>query len=279
MIYWLMEPWAFSFMQTAVTMAVLLGFLGGMAGSIVVTQRSALQVESLAHALLPGLVIAYLWMGRSTWSLLIGGIFAVILTRLLSLVFSFHQRTDHTTGSAIIIGFNFSLGLLLYHIYRNQLPISLDHFILGDLLAVSWTDNWFAMAVVLSLFLLLLFFYSPIKAFLFDPDYTARRGWPILTARTILEVVISIATILSFQSVGLILTLAILIVPAATIQMVARHLWQMFVFGGLLGAFEGVAGLSISYYLNWPSTPPIVMLSVAIYTLVLAQKIWKEKAK
>lgn len=272
MIEWLIAPWNFPFMRAAFTMVILLGMLGGMAGTIVVTQRSALQVEGLAHALLPGLILAYVWMGRSTWSLLFGGVFAILLTRLLSLVFAIHQRTDHTTGSAIVIGFNFSLGLILLSLYRNELPLSLDHFILGDLLAVSETDNWFAGGVVLLLLLLLFLFYSPLKVFLLDASYAARRGWPTLFTRLALEVVISIATILSFQAVGLVLTLAILIVPAATAQLVAKHLWQMFLFGGILGSLEGITGLMIAYHLDWPSTPPIIMVSVTVYTALLLQQ-------
>ncbi|MBF0278583.1 MAG: metal ABC transporter permease [SAR324 cluster bacterium] len=272
MIEWLIAPWIYPFMRAAFTMIILLGLLGGMAGTIVVTQRTALQVESLAHALLPGLILAYLWMGRSTWSLMLGGVFAVILTRLLSFAFSLHQRTDHTTGSAIVIGFNFSLGLLLLSLYRNELPISLDHFILGDLLAVSATDNGFAAIVVMMLFILLILFYSPVKVFLFDASYAARRGWPHLFTRIVLEVVISIATILSFQAVGLVLTLALMIIPAATAQLIAKHLWQMFLLGGILGALEGITGLVIAYHMDLPSTPPIIMISVAVYTLLLLQQ-------
>lgn len=271
MIEWLLEPWEFSFMRTAAAMVTFLGLLGGMAGTIVVTQRAALQVESLAHALLPGLILAYFWFGQSTGSLLLGGLFAVVLTRLLSYLFSLHDRTDHTTGSAIVIGFNFSLGLLLHSVFREELPISLDHFILGDLLAVSWQDSMFTGGVVVVLCVLLLFFYAPLKAFLFDPSFTARRGQRVWLIRFALEVVVSMATLLCFQSVGLVLTLAILIVPAATVQLLAKHLWQMFLFAGLLGVVEGIFGLALSYYLDWPSTPPIIMVSVVIYAIVLSQ--------
>ncbi len=277
MMDWLTSPWNYNFMQAAFVMIILLGLLGGMAGSIVVTQRSALLVESLAHGLLPGLVLAYVWIGRSTWSLLLGGLLAIILTRLLILVFSLHRRTDHTTGSVIVIGFNFALGLILLRIYRSELDISLDHFILGNLLAVSWNDNLFTGGVVVLTFLILLFFYAPIKIFLFDSAYVARRGWPVMPTRLVLELVVSVATLLCFQAVGLLLTLAILIVPVATVQLVARHLWQMFLFGGLLGASQGVVGLMLAYHLDWPGSPPIVMLAVMTYTAVLCQRRWVAK--
>ena len=277
MMEWLTSPWTYDFMRSALVMIVLLGLLGGMAGSIVVTQRSALQVESLAHGLLPGLILAYVWIGRSTWSLLLGGLLAIILTRLLILAFAVHRRTDHTTGSVIVIGFNFALGLILLRLYRSELDISLDHFILGDLLAVSWSDNLFAGGVVVVTFLLLLFFYAPVKIFLFDPAYAARRGWPVMPTRLALELMISVATLLCFQAVGLILTLAILIIPVATVQLMARYLWQMFLFGGLLGALQGIFGLMLAYHLDWPGTPPIVMLSVLTYTVVLCQRRWAAK--
>ena len=274
---WLTAPWTYDFMQTAFVMIILLGLLGGMAGSIVVTQRSALVLESLSHGLLPGLVLAYVWIGRSTWSLLLGGLLAIILTRLLVLVFVLHRRTDHTTGCAIVIGFNFAMGLILWRLYRSELDISLDHFILGNLLAVSWKDNLFAGGVVVSTFLILLFFYAPVKIYLFDSSYSDRRGWPVIPTRLVLELLVSIATILCVQAVGLILTLAILIVPVATVQLVARHLWQMFLFGGLLGASQGVLGLVLAFHLDWPGTPPIVMLAVMTYTAVLCQRQWVAK--
>lgn len=279
MMDWLIAPWHFDFMRAALTMIFLLGLLGGMAGTVVVTQRFALQVESLAHGLLPGLILAYVWLGRSTGSLLLGGVLAILLTRLLSFVFSFHQRTDHTTGSAIVIGFNFALGLLLLSLYRNDLPIALDHFILGDLLAVSWADNGFAAGVVALSGLLLFLFYAPIKIFLLDTAYASRRGLPILLTRIALEILISLATILCFQAVGLVLTLAILIVPVATLQLVAKHLWQMFIFGGLLGAIEGMLGLMIAYHLDLPSTPPIILVAVGIYGLLLLQRAWISRRK
>ena len=88
---------------------------------------------------------------------------------------------------------------------------------------------------------------------------------------------VSVATLLCFQAVGLILTLAILIVPVATVQLMARYLWQMFLFGGLLGALQGIIGLMLAYHLDWPGTPPIVMLSVLTYTVVLCQRRWATK--
>ncbi len=274
MMDWLISPWTYNFMQTAFVMIILLGLLGGMAGSIVVTQRSALLVECLSHGLLPGLVVAYVLIGRSTWSLLLGGLLAIILTRLLVLVYSLHRRTDHTTGSVIVIGLNFALGLILVRLYRSELDISLDHFILGNLLAVSWKDNLFAGGVVLSTFLVLLFLYAPVKIFLFDSAYASRRDWPVMPTRLVLELLVSVATILCVQAVGLILTLAILIIPVATVQLVARHLWQMFLFGGLLGAAQGVVGLMLAFHLDWPGTPPIVMLAVMTYTAVLCHRRW-----
>lgn len=277
MIDWLMAPWSFAFMQSAFAMIGLLGLLGGLAGTVIVTQRSALQVESLAHALLPGLILAYVWLGRSTEGLLLGGFLAMVLTRLLSFVFSFHPRTDSTTGSTIVIGFNFALGVLLLHLYQNDLPISLEHFILGDLLAVSWADNGFAGGMVLVAGGLLLLFYAPVKIFLLDPAYVARRGWPMVFTRISLEVLISLATVLSFQAVGMVLTLAILIVPVATVQLLAKHLWHLFVFGGILGALQGIVGLMLAYHLDIPSTPPIILISVSTYLFVLLQRYWSGK--
>ena len=259
-------------MQSAFAMIGLLGLLGGLAGTVIVTQRSALQVESLAHALLPGLIVAYVWVGSSTAGLLAGGFLAMVFTRLLSFVFSFHSRIDHTTGSTIVIGFNFALGLLLLSVYQGELPISLEHFILGDLLAVSWADNGFAGGLVLVWGGLVFVFYAPLKIFLLDPAYLARRGWPMVFTRIVVEVFISLATVLCFQAVGLVLTLSLLIVPVATIQLLAKHLWHMFVFGGILGALQGIVGLMLAYHLDLPSTPPIILISVGTYLLVLLQR-------
>lgn len=266
----LIEVFSLEFMQTAAVMSLCLGVLGGLAGTVVVIQRSAMQVESFAHALLPGLILSYLWLGRSWFSLVVGGILSLTITRLLSLIFALHHRTDANTGSAIVIALNFSVGLILLSVYQQQLPIALDHFILGDLLAVSWEDVVVVLLALIVMMLGVFLFYRPLKAFLLDPEYTGRRGWPFKRTTVLLQILIVVAALLSFQSVGFILTLALLTVPTATVQLYARHLWHMFVYGSILGACEGLAGLVFSYIFNLPSAPTIIIVSVFIYALILA---------
>ncbi len=260
---WLTEPFQYEFMQRALIACVLIGFTNGFLGSFVVIRRLALMADALSHSLLPGLAVAAIFVGLSPWGLLLGGLLAAIFVALGGHMIARSSRVKDETAIASLYIIAFALGIAV--IKYAGVKVSLDHFLFGNILGVGNTDLWTTYVISGVILLLLVALHRPLLVAMFEASVAQTQGIRVGLLLGLLVVLIVLAMVSSLQAVGVLLSLGLLILPAATLYLLSDSYAIMGWGGAVLGTLGAIAGLLISFWANIPSGPAIVLVLGAVF--------------
>jgi manganese/iron transport system permease protein len=260
---WLLEPLSYGFMWRALWASIMVGILCSVVGTYVILQGMAFFGDALAHTILPGIVLAYLF----GWPYALGALLFGILSALG--IGALSQRGDLREDTAIGIVFagSFALGVALLSTVRSY-AVDLAHILFGDVLGVSNSDLWFTLGLGLAVLAIIALFYKEFLVIAFDPTLAVVLRLPVNVLRYLLLVLIAVTIVVSLQTVGVALMLAMLITPAAAAQLLTRRLPSMMMVAAFIGALSNVTGLYVSYYVNMASGPAMVLVATTIFGLV-----------
>lgn len=262
----LLGPLQYSFMVRGLLAATMVGMVCAVLGAYVVLRGMAFFGDALAHAILPGVAIGYLVGGGAHAPLFWGGLLAGIATALgIGTISKSGQIKEDTAIGVIFVGM-FALGVALISSARN-FSVDLTHFLFGNVLGVSEGDLVLTALFSALVILLVIAFYKEFLVISFDPTLAAILRLPAQFFRYLLLVMIAVTIVIALQTVGVALTVAMLVTPAATASLLARRLWMMMVLAAALGAFAGGVGLYLSYYARIASGPAIVLVGTALFGL------------
>lgn len=250
---WLTEPLRYSFMQTGLLAAVLVGVTCAVLGVYVVLRSMAFIGDALAHTILPGLVSAYL-LGLN---LLGGAVVAGVGTALGIGWLSRRGTLREDTAIGVIFTGMFALGILLMSTVNSFRDFS--HMLFGNILGITWMDLAFIAGLTLVVLAALFLFHKELELTSFDPTHALAMGLKADLVRYGLLVLLSLTVVAGIQAVGVVLISALLITPAAAASLVTNSLPRMMALSAAFAAFSGVAGLYASYYLNVASGAAIVI--------------------
>lgn len=261
---WLTEPFDYPFMRTALVAVVLVSLACATLGAYVVLRRLAFLGDALAHTAMPGLVVAYL-LG---WSLFGGALVAGIATALA--IGWLARRGVLREDSAIGLVFTalFALGILLLSTTRSYRDLS--HILFGNVLGVGGGDLAALGAVAAIVLVALVALHKELELASFDETHARVIGLDANRLRQALLVLLALAVVSGIQAVGVVLTSALLVTPAATASLVARTLPGLMAWGLAVAVASGIAGLYVSYYASVSSGASIVLASTACFGLVWA---------
>lgn len=262
---WLFEPFHYEFMQRALLACLLVGFTNGFLGAFVVVRRLALMADALSHSLLPGLALAAIVIGLSPAGLLLGGLLAALFVALGGHLISRSSRVKEETAIAALYIVAFAVGIAI--IKYAGVKVSLDHFLFGNILGVGNADLWTSYAVACLAVLLLTALQRPLLLAVFEAHVAKSLGIRVGWLLGMLVLLIVLAMVSSLQAVGVLLSLGLLILPAATIYLLSDSFDVMLWGGALLGTLGAVAGLLVSFWANIPSGPAIVLILGACFLL------------
>ena len=262
MLAWLAAPLAYAFMQRGLAAALIVGVVCAVIGCYVVLRGMAFLGDALAHAILPGIAIAYLLGGN----LLLGALVAAVAVALLIGLFSRQGTIREDTAIGILFAAALSLGVALISSIRTY-AVDLSHILFGNVLGVSAGDLWLAAGLGALVLGSVALFYRPFLVISFDPVLAATLRWPAELLRNLLLVLLALTIVVSLQTVGVGLVAAMLVTPAATAYLLTRRLPAMMVISALVGAFSSVAGLYLSYYANIASGAAIVLMATGCFLL------------
>lgn len=251
--------------RRALLACLLIGFANGYVSAFVVLRKSALKIGTLSHGLLPGIALAVAVFGLFSWSVLAGALFAAIFIGLGSLFVARTSRIDHDTALAVLYTSGFGGGLIL--ISRLGIRQKLDEWLFGGLMGMSDSDLWLAFGISAAAILLLTALQRPILILLFEPNVAASLGIPVRLLNYALFGIVILVLVSSLQAVGCILSVGLLVAPAATIYMFSDSAPVLFWGGGVLGALGSAAALVISYQLNWPAGSTITLLLGTLFAI------------
>ncbi len=262
MIHGLLEPLAYPFMVRGLIAAVLVGVVCAVLGIYVVLRGMAFFGDALAHAILPGVAVAYLLRWPLSAGALAAGIVAAAAIGYLQ------NRIREDTAIGIVFSGAFALGVALLSTVRTY-TVDLTHFLFGNVLGVSPTDLLITAALGGGVLLLVVALHKEFVLMAFDPTLARVLRLPTTLLRYLLLLMLAVTVVAALQVVGVALVVAMLVTPPATAYLLVRRVGPMMVMAALFGALSAVAGLYLSYYLNLPSGPAMVLVCTAIFLLAL----------
>lgn len=257
---WFTDPLQFAFMQRGLLAAIMVGTLCSIVGCYVVLRSMAFLGDALAHAILPGVAIAYLLNGN----LLVGALVAAVVVSLLIGFFSQQGTIKEDTAIGILFAAALALGVALISSIRT-FAVDLSHILFGNLLGVSPADLLFTAVLGGVVLLTIILLYRPFLVISFDPVLAATLRLPVGLLRNLMLVLLGVTIVISMQTVGVGLVAAMLVTPAAAAFLFTRRLSTMMLVSACFGAFSSLGGLYISYYANIASGSAIVLVATAIF--------------
>ena len=259
------------FLRYALIAGVLSSFALGMVGTYVVTRRISYIAGAIAHSVLGGIGAALYLQHKAGWTwfdpiigALIAAVFSAVVIGLVSLYA--RQREDTVIGSIWAVGM--AMGVLF--IAKTPGYIDPMSYLFGNILLISNTDLWLIIALDALVLGVGIIFYNKFLAVCFDEQFARLRGVNVAFYYLLLLILIALTVVLMVMIVGIILVIALLTIPAAISGMFSRQLWQIMIFSTALCIFFTVAGLGISYNLDFPTGSTIIVLAGVVYLLILA---------
>lgn len=250
-LQWLVEPFQYQFVTRGLGMALLLGVAGGLVGCVLLLRRIVLMADSFGHSLLPGIGLAYLWLGPGIVSLFTGAVIAGLFTSLMSGVVNRLTRLkeDAAFGSLFVLCFAAGVALMS----KIAAPMDLLHYLFGNILGVTAADLYLVFTTTSITVLAACVFYRALALETFDATFhRASGGHSFLTHLGILVAVV-INLVAALQAVGMVLALGMFILPAVTAYLWCERFGSMLLVAAGYGGVMSCIGLLASYHLNLPS--------------------------
>ncbi len=234
-----------------------------LVGSFLVLRKMALLGDAISHAVLPGIAIAFLWTGhRATLPMVLGAGALGVVTVLLVELFNRSQRMREDASIGVVFPALFSLGVILISRYAAQVDLDLDCVLYGEIAYSPWdtlilggTDLgpkalWVTGSVLLLNLALVAALYKELKLSTFDTGLAASLGFSPVLLHYLLMSAVSVTVVGSFESVGAILVVAMLVVPPATAYLLTERLGAMLGLAVALGVVSAVGGYGLARVLD-----------------------------
>lgn len=257
--------------------AMLLGCAGGMVGSFTLLRKRALMGDALSHATLPGIALAFIlatyWGldGKSLPILLLGatitgllGVGTILLIRNLT-------RLKEDTALGAVLSVYFGAGVVLLRIVQQMKSghaAGLESFIYGKTASMGVADTTLIAVTAACCIAVCLLLYKQFKLLCFDEAFAASKGLPVLLLDLTLMGTVVAVCIVGLQAVGLILMIALLVIPAAAARFWTEKMWKMVAISSALGATGGMVGAGVSaLFAKLPSGAMIVLVCAGFFVI------------
>ncbi len=267
MIEWLTDPLSQRIVVRAIVELTLLGVVSGALGCWIVLSGRSYSAESLAHAMLPGLVAAAL-LGVP---LLLGGAVGLLVGAVLIGLVGRVPRLDDDVAVSVVITSLFGLGVLLG--LAPEVPAGLNGILFGDLLGITDLDIALAAGLAVVALAVLTVLHPSLVAVGFDRLNARALGRSPVGFDVVLAVLLAAATLVAVQALGNLLVVAMLVGPAATARLLTRRIVPMMVVATTVAAGASVAGLYLSYHAKVAAGASVALTLVALYVLALVARV------
>jgi manganese/zinc/iron transport system permease protein len=269
------------------TGVALLGVAAGAVGAFALLRKRAMMSDVLSHATLPGIGFAFLVAvalganGRSLPVLLAGATLAAIVAALAVHWLSRSARLPEDAAMGAVLSVFFGLGaVLLSYIQtlRTGAEGGLARFILGQTAAMSEQDALVIGAVAIGVVLAIVLLGKEFRLVCFDPGFGAVQGWPIGRIDLMLMSLVVIVAVIGLQVVGMILIIALMIIPAASARLWTEKLWRMVAISALIGGSSAWIGAALSAAMpRAPAGGLIVLVAGALFIASLLSAMWRTR--
>lgn len=253
----------YQFLNRALITSIIVGIVCGTVGSLIVLRGLSLMGDAMSHAVLPGVALSFLFG--------IPMFVGALITGMIASIFIGYITSSSKTKPDAAIGISFTAFLASGIIIISLINTTTDlyHILFGNLLAI--TNSAFLTTIVIGsiVLILIIIFYRPLMISTFDPTFSRMSGLNTTLLHYFVMLLLSLVTVASIQTVGIILVVALLITPASTAFLISKKLYSMMIIASLISVISSIVGLYYSCIYNIPSGATIVLCTFVIYIITL----------
>jgi manganese/zinc/iron transport system permease protein len=255
--------------------ATLLGLAAGLVGTFLLLRKRALLSDAISHATLPGIALAFIVMslllgnGKNLIGLIAGAaVFSILGTASVIFIQKYTRlKDDAALGIVLSVFFGFGIALMgLATRMETGNAAGLSSFIYGKTASMLFFDAMLIALTALGTIIFCILFFKEFALICFDEEYGATQGWPVIRLDFLMMGLVIVVTVIGLQAVGLILVVALLIIPAAAARFWTFRLRHMLWLSGVFGALSGMLGSAFSALMaNLPAGAVIVLTASIIF--------------
>ncbi len=254
-------PFAFPFMQQAFVIAVLVAVPMAMLSCFLVLKGWSLMGDAISHAVLPGVVLAYIAGLPLAFGAFVAGMVCALATGFLKE----NSRIKEDTVMGIVFSGMFGLGIVLYT--KIETDVHLDHILFGDMLGVTWADVAQSGVIALVTVGAIGIFRRDLLLNAFDPQHARAIGLPARLLHYGLLAILSLTIVGALKAVGIILAIAMLIAPGAIAFLLAGRFSQMMAVSVIVAVASSFLGVYLSFFIDSAPAPTIVLLMSIVFVI------------
>ncbi len=264
---------------------LVMGFLVnaacGLVGNFLILRRMALVGDAISHSLLPGIAVVFLISNSRSTGLMVTGALAAGLASVWLIEF-IHKKTRVKQDAALGVTFTtfFAIGVILISVFADQVDLDLECVLYGEIGWIGFEDSWLVMGTevpipllqmgvtFLVVLALVIVFYKELLVTSFDSGLATSLGIPASWIHYGLMMMLSLVIVFSFESVGAILVIAMLIMPGATGALLSDRLPHILTLSVIFGGFYSLAGIHLAEWLNCSIAGAMVVSGFGLFCLI-----------
>jgi len=267
----LLLPFQFGFMRDAFLIAVIVSVPTALLSCFLVLKGWALMGDAVSHAVLPGVVLAYI-LG---FPLILGAFAAGMVTALATGYLSDNSRVKQDTVMGVVFSGMFGLGIVIYTAITSD--VHPDHILFGNMLGVGPEDISTALWIAVPVSAVLLLKWKDLMLHAFDPAQARAAGLPVGLLHYGLLTILSLTIVATMTATGLILAVGLLIAPGAIAFLMVRSFGRMLAVAVVVCMASMLAGVYASFHLDSAPAPTIVLILTAVFILALARRMVQQR--
>ena len=252
----------YQFLSRALITAIIVGIVSGVVGSLIILRSLSLMGDAMSHAVLPGVAISFLL----NIPMFIGALISGLLTSILISAITHQSKTKNDAAIGITFTAFFSLGVILISLIKS--PNDLYHMLFGNILTVTSADFYMTLIVSMFVLIFIIICFKPLQMTSFDSVFSHMSGLNTTFWHYAVMIMLALVTVVSLQTVGIILVVAMLITPASSAYLLTKSLKSMMILSSIFGTLSATVGIYLSFIYNLPSGACIVLIAFFIYITI-----------
>ncbi|MEO1264379.1 MAG: metal ABC transporter permease [Pseudomonadota bacterium] len=259
MMSWISEPLSYPFMQQALLIAVLVGTVCAVLSCYLILKGWSLMGDAVSHAVLPGIVIAFLVGAPLAVGAFIAGLFCAVATGYLKE----NSRIKEDTVMGVVFSGMFAFGIVLF--VKVETDQHLNHILFGNLLGVSQAELIEMAVTAIAVIAIVLVKRRDLMLYCFDPEHAQAINLPVRSLHYGLLILLSLTIVASIKAVGIILVVAMLIAPGAIGYLVTDRFDKMMAVAVASAIASSVAGTILSFHIGGATGPTIILVQASLF--------------
>ena len=261
---WLIDPFQSDFSQRAGLICIMVGVLAPTVGTWISLRRLAYMGDAMSHSVLGGVALGFGWFGSQAVlpGALIAGIFMAVVIHFLSQ----NRRVGHDSVIAVVASGMFAFGVLA--LSKVDTTVSITHFLFGQLLTVNTADLWTTLVLTILALGFVWYRFDDLKFATFDRDHATQIGIRVQRLDMAMLVLLAICVVVCLNTVGIALTVSLLITPTATARLFFNNVSSISKGAIAIGLIEVLGGFIVAYHLDLAPGPTITIGATAVFIVV-----------